>query len=161
MLITAIITITGIDARIGAGHGSAAPPAAAKLRRVARRARRFSHMAIGAANADTHRRPPARNPEPVLAGGNTTVRSRAHTTSARPRRLDRAPLRRPPRRRAAATIARAAPLAAARPALRDPAHRKVRSTPPNAYLIPPIACYRFNDGAPHPRASKNRSQPSS
>ncbi|RIV73014.1 hypothetical protein D2V84_21640, partial [Burkholderia pseudomallei] len=95
------------------------------------------------------------------AGGDTTVRSRAHTTSARPRRLDRAPLRRPPRRRAAATIARAAPLAAARPALRAPAHRKVRSTPPNAYLIPPIACYRFNDGAPHPRASKNRSQPSS
>ncbi|NVH68515.1 hypothetical protein G4D37_20375, partial [Burkholderia pseudomallei] len=92
MLITAIITITGIDARIGAGHGSAAPPAAAKRRRVARRARRFSHMAIGAANADTHRRPPARNPEPVLAGGDTTARSRAHTTSARPRRLDRAPL---------------------------------------------------------------------
>ncbi|KAA8764094.1 hypothetical protein F5D26_28160 [Burkholderia pseudomallei] len=115
-------------------------------------------MAIGAANADTHRRPPARNPEPVLAGGDTAVRSRAHTTSARPRRLDRAPLRRPPRRRndRASRAARGG-----RPALRAPAHRKVRSTPPNAYLIPPIACYRFNDGAPHPRASKNRSQPSS
>ncbi|MHA7431801.1 hypothetical protein, partial [Burkholderia pseudomallei] len=62
MLITAIITITGIDARIGAGHGSAAPPAAAKRRRVARRARRFSHMAIGAANADTHRLPAGAQP---------------------------------------------------------------------------------------------------
>ncbi|WP_172644514.1 hypothetical protein [Burkholderia pseudomallei] len=117
MLITAIITITGIDARIGAGHGSAAPPAAAKRRRVARRARRFSHMAIGAANADTHRRPPARNPEPVLAGGDTTVRSRAHTTSARPRRLDPAPLRRPPRRRndRASRAARGGPPRSARP----------------------------------------------